>query len=269
MKLKCPKCLFPIKSGNMNPQTGTAVCASCRHIFHMNSVEEKKKKVLAIEKVVLLPRGFSATTNFSSFEVKFNSSILEGGWGLLLAGMAFLAPVLFIFWKLPEASSVNSPNNDINSWYMFLSLFLIAGMWILWQGLLGIINTISVKLNSTYLEISYSPINLGKRHRTRQYFVNEIEQIFIKKYLETGGDGPATTAYALNFLSSKENKIICLFKGFSRPEPAWFLKQKLQDYLGIDVRPVAGEYSFFDNGSSHFKEIFALSNEKIYKKEKY
>lgn len=257
MNVKCPKCLTPIKAENMNLQTGTAVCANCHHLFHLEAGWEQEEKDVSYKKITQAPKGFSTVPSLSGLEIQIATRVVSKGWWEFWFGFAFLIlPSIFVV-VASKAPSDDLAGNKIYFLYAFLSIFFAVGIYMLWEGLSKILNTVSIKVDAAYLEVSSSPISWGK-HKTRRYPVDEIEQIFVRQYSNKSQNDRPIYEYAVDFLSSKEGKTAWILKGFSKPEQAWFLEQKLEKHLNLEDKHVIGEFDPSDNYRPSFKEVFAL-----------
>jgi hypothetical protein len=241
----------------MNLQTGTAVCSSCHHLFHLEAGWEQEDKDVSYKKVTHTPKGFSTVPSLSGLEIQIATRFASKGWWDFLFGAAFLSVPSFIIIMISFAPSSDLEISETYFIYAFLSIFIAVGLYVLWEGLSKILNTVSIKVDAAYLEVSSSPINWGK-HKTRRYPVDEIEQIFVRQYSNKKQNGRPIYEYAVDFLSSKEGKTAWILKGFSKPEQAWFLEQKLEKHLNLEDKHVIGEFDPSDNYRPSFKEVFAL-----------
>jgi hypothetical protein len=259
MNVKCPKCLTPIKAENMNIQTGTAVCANCHHLFHLEAGWEQEDKDVSYKKITEPPTGFSTVPSLSGLEIRIATRVVSKGWWEFWFGFAFLI-IPSIFVVVISVAPSEEIGANIYFIYAFLSIFFAVGIYVLWEGLTKILNTVSVKVDAAYLEVSSLPINWGK-HKTRRYPIDEIEQVFVRRYSNKSQNGRPVYEYAVDFLSGREGKTAWILKGFTKPEQAWYLEQKLERHLHLDEKHVIGEFDPSDNYRPSLKDVFSAVKE--------
>ena len=253
MKLKCPKCLFSIEKENINYQKKTAVCISCHHFFYTKAGEEQKDKNMSYKKVNNTPKGFSSIPSLSGLEIKIKTRYVSGGMGQLLFGVLFLImPSLFLYLSIVSPEKITNNNGPYMTGFM-LAIFIAVALWMIVDGILKIITVTTIKMDDETLEVSSSPISIG-RYETRRYPIKEIEQIFVRKYSEKSNDGDPIYEYAVDFLSSKGGKTAWIMKGLSKPNQAWYLEQKLERHLNLQDKHIIGEFDPSDEYSPSIRE---------------
>lgn len=260
MNVKCPKCLTPIQAENMNLQTSTAVCANCHHLFRLEEGWEKDEKDTKYKEIRNAPKGFKSVPTLTGMQIDIQTRKTTKGWWELWFGAVFLFAPGFILTLILTVPQPNQADNDIYLFYIILSIFAAVGGWVFWGGLTKVLNTVSIIVNAHSLEVVSTPINWGK-HKTRIYPVDEIEQIFVRRYSNKSSNNKPIYEYAVDFLSTRKDKTAWIVKGLSNPESAWYLEQKLETHLNLTDKYVIGEYDPTENYSMSIKDAFNFAKQ--------
>jgi len=253
MKLKCPKCLDIIKAKDINQEQKTAVCINCQHFFYTKAGEEQKDKNMSYKKGNHLPKGFSTIPSLSGLEIKIKTRFISGGWGTLSFGILFLImPSIFLFLSIVSPEKVTNNNGPYVTGFT-LAIFFAVALWMIIDGICKVITVTTIKMDAETLEVSNSPISIGS-YETYHYPISEIKQIFVRKYSIKSNDGDPIYEYAVDFLSSIEEKRASIMKGFSNPNQAWYLEKKLERHLNLKDKHVLGEFDPSDDYKPNIKE---------------
>ncbi|HAM36277.1 MAG TPA: hypothetical protein DEB40_09455 [Elusimicrobia bacterium] len=228
MKIECPHCRGEIPSGDINIQTCIAKCARCSAVFGF--AEQVPGSQAPYRKPqVDMPAKFSVTQDGSDLLLVYRWFSL--GLFALLFFCVFWDGFL-VFWYA-MAFSKKAP--------LLMVLFplghLGVGVFLTYVTAAGFVNRTFVRAGTDRLSIRHLPLPWpGQREISR----TEIEQLFCSEKIGRTRNGSSTASYQVEALL-RGGKRVKLVSGLDKPEQALFIEQKIESYLGIADRPVAGE----------------------------
>ena len=228
MDIKCPHCLMIIPVENLNVQTSIAKCDSCRAIFGFSGQVSAESAFKSSKRFVAMPENYTLSVE---------------GRDLVLVRRWFAWRHIFILFFCIAWDSF------LVTWYtaafrphapLILKLFplphLVIGVIITYSTLAGLLNSTKVTLNTGGLSIKHYPLPwLGDKVLQRR----ELSQLFCEEKRDYNRHGPQYS-YTLSAVMPGGKKLK-LISGMDEPEDALFVEQKIEGFLGIADRPVAGE----------------------------
>lgn len=125
-------------------------------------------------------------------------------------------------------------------WLMFVFplLHLGVGVGLTYTALAGFYNSTSVTAGQGKLTIQHGPLPWPG---SRTLPASEIVQLYSEQRMVQSRNG-AHPRYQLSAIT-RENRKIRLIANLDEPDKVRFLERKIEEYLGIENRPVEGEMS--------------------------
>jgi len=228
MDITCPHCSRPVPAEDVNVQTSIAKCRYCSAVFGFAGQVPGASAFGPSKRAVEMPDDYTMS--------------MEGS-GLVLVRRWFSWKYLFmlffcVFWDgflvfwYTAAFKTNGPLMV----KLFPLLHVAVGVGLTYATLAGFLNRTKISLNSAELRIRHYPLPWpGNRLLQRQ----ELDQLFCEEKLSSSRNSVSYT-YSLSAVLTG-GKRVKLISGLDNPEDALFLEQKIEGYLGITDRPVAGE----------------------------
>ena len=228
MEIKCPHCSRPVSADNINIQTSIAKCSYCSAVFGFAGQVPGANPYGSSKRTVDMPDDYSV-------EMEDADLVIIRRW----FSWKYLALLAFcVFWDgflafwYANAFKTNGPL----AMKLFPVLHEAVGLGLTYITIAGFLNRTKITLNTAEMRIRHYPMPWpGNRILPRQ----ELEQLFCEEKLNSGRNG-VSYSYSLSAVMSGGKKLK-LISGLDKPEDALFLEQKLEGYLGITDRPVAGE----------------------------
>lgn len=228
MAIKCPQCSRTVPAGNINIQTCIAKCCSCNAVFGFADTVPGASAFGSSKRAVEMPKGYSMENEGADL-------VITRRW----LSWKYVAMLVFcVFW-----------DGFLVFWYtmaftkggplvmkLFPVLHVAVGVFLTYTTMAGFLNRTRITLNTLELRIKHYPLPWpGNKVVQRQ----EIEQLFSEKIMHSSRNG---LSYTYNLLAVKAGGgSLKLVSGMDKPEDALFLEQKIEGFLGITDRPVAGE----------------------------
>lgn len=227
MNLKCPHCGRAIPAGDINIQSAMAKCQACGAVFGFAGQVPGAAAAQA-KREVELPRGYTLAAEGADLV------IIRRWFSWKFVALLFFCAAwdsFLVFWYA-MAFRPDSP--------LIMKVFPIGhvavGVGITYFTLAGFLNRTRIRLNPAELSVRHYPLPWpGNRTLGRQ----DLDQLFCEEKLNSGRNGSHYT-YSLSAVLHG-GKRIKLVSGLDNPEDALFLEQKIEGFLGIADRPVAGE----------------------------
>lgn len=228
MQIYCRSCGKEIQAENINLDKMIAKCSHCNAVFSFadmyEGVQAKQKSsfdaptpqgIIVHREYdhLLIERKWSSVSGFFMlfFAVIWNGMI----WGIFVPAFSFGDDMFF---------------------HLFLVPFILAGIYIAYMGLATIVNTTKIRVDNSALDIRHEPLPFPSRHLA----VNDIEQLFTRQRISHSKNG-TTVSYELLAIRN-DAKEVSLLSNLERAEFALFIENEIENYLGIQDRPVLGEY---------------------------
>lgn len=228
MDIKCPHCSRVIQAENINIQTCIAKCGSCNAVFGFADKVPGASAFGPSKSAVEMPRGY--TMENEGADLVITRRWLSWKHLVMLVFCVFWDGLL-VFWYT-MAFTKGGP--------LLMKLFPVlhvgVGVFLTYSTLAGFLNRTRITLNTLELRIRHYPLPWpGNKVVQRQ----EIEQLFCEKIMHSTRNGISYT-YNLQAVKASGGSLK-LVTGMDKPEDALFLEQKIEGFLGITDRLVAGE----------------------------
>ena len=230
MQLDCKNCGAPIPAEHINLDRAIAKCTQCNAVF---SFADRFPIASPAKPTIDQPEKIQITRSTNEL------AIVRKWFGPIFFFLAFFS----LFWNgivwTVALGAIFSGNYFM---LVFMSLHLIVGLGILYLTVALLANSTEIRVDRRYLSVKSSPLPFPKNipfpvPGNCTMPVGRIEQIYCKE--KFFGRGSASyELYAIDDRNQRQ-KII---KGIPNAEEAAFLEQEIERFLGIQDRPVRGEY---------------------------
>lgn len=224
--LTCPNCNDHISASNINIEQAIAVCSSCDTVFDFSSITESKKKKR--QKMYQPER----------FEVSEHDGELQLGWKWF-SPMAFFLTFFVIFWDgfLVVWYSIALTQGELIM-ILFPLLHVAAGAGLTYYTLALYLNKSIITVNDAVVRVETKPMPFPGGNKTIN--AEDIEQVFVKQKITRGKNGSSVSYNVMVNLPGTGYKE--LVRNLEKSEFAMYIEQEIESYLGIENRPMPGEY---------------------------
>jgi hypothetical protein len=228
MIIKCQHCGKSIAAENINIQSAIAKCGGCGAVFGFADKVPGSASAGAMKRTVEMPRGYKLEN--AGADLVITRRWLSWKYLALLGFCVFWDGFLIVWYFI--AFTKGGP--------LVMKLFPVihvgVGVFLTYTTLAGFLNSTKITVNTAEIGVSHYPLPWpGNRVVQR----TEIEQLFCEEKLNRSRNG-ASYAYNLSAVLAGGRRLK-LVAGLDTPENALFLEQKIEGFLGIADRPVAGE----------------------------
>jgi len=228
MDIKCPNCSRTVSAENINIQTCIAKCVYCNSVFGFAGEVPGAAAYGSSKTAVEMPKDYS-------IEMEGADLVIIRSW----FSLKYLGLLAFcVFWDgfLVVWYSIAFRTNGPLMMKLFPILHVAAGVALTYIAIAGLTNRTRITLNTAELRIRHYPLPWpGNRVLARQ----EITQLFCEEKMNNTRNG-VSYSYCLSAVLGGGRRLK-LVSGLDDPADALFLEQKIEGYLGITDRPVAGE----------------------------
>lgn len=229
MQIYCRSCGKEIQAENINLDKMIAKCSHCNAVFSFADMYEgvQEKAKLSYEDLPT-PQGITVHQDYDHLLIERKWASLSGSflivfaviwngmiWGIFVPAMGFTGEIFFSLFLIP---------------------FILVGIYIAYMGLAMLLNTTKIRVDNTALDIRHEPLPFPSKHLP----VNDIEQLFTRQRISHNKNGTSVT-YEL-FAIQHDAKEVSLLSNLEKAEFALFIEKEIENYLGIQDRPVLGEY---------------------------
>lgn len=230
--LSCPNCEHFVKAEDINIDKTLAKCSNCDHVFNFGHNYPHLADAYS-RPDLLIPEGLEVLKLRSELDVQVNwwKSGSKGFTGFLLTFTLMWNLILLPF----VITAIASGQLYI---LLFTSVHLLVGISMLARVFAQFFNTTHVNLTRRYLEIKTRPVPDLFR-KDRKIPVEEIEQLYVTKYVSARKNNTPQYAHALYALL-KNGKKIRLVKGMNL-ETQRYLEHEMESFLHIEDEKVEGE----------------------------
>jgi hypothetical protein len=239
-KIYCRSCGEQVQAANIDTRNKMARCSACHSMFDVSAQLTTAGPSQRRRASVTLPPGIEVRDLGASTmqdSMPFRNKPVQPAFEIVrrwfspdriaLLGFALVwnAMVLFMF-KGAGASQL-----------LFVGVFLAPGLFVLYQGLAGLLNRTTIRAQQGRLTVRHAPIPWPG---ARDIDVSGLKQVFVKEVAHKGKNG-TTHTYDLCAMLEDAAQVV-LLKGLPAPTQALFLEQQLESRLGIVDVAVNGEY---------------------------
>lgn len=230
INLQCPNCQNPIPASDINIASLIAKCGNCNSVF---SFEPQAAVPAYKRQEVMLPPGFESFSTLSGLDIQINWRQTSGGLGFMLFFTLFWNFIVFIF-------VIIGISTGEYQMLLFISIHLLIGVSLLYYVIATLVNKTHIQVSRRHVDIVHTPLKLPF-YKSRKVFSNELEQLFVYRYVSSTTNGQPNHAFGLK-TRLKDGKEIELIKGLKHPDQAAYLEQQIEKFLNIEDKPMEGEF---------------------------
>lgn len=226
MNIKCPHCGREVPSADINIQSAMAKCASCNAVFGF--ADKVPGALLADKRTVEMPRNYTLGTDGADLVI--TRRWMSAKFVFLLFFCVFWDGFLFFWYSMAFAKG--APLMAI----LFPLIHVAVGVGLTYFTIAGFVNRTRINVNPAEIRIKHYPLPWAGNRTVQRA---EIEQLFCEEKVSRGKNG-SNYSYILSAVTRSGGRLK-LVSGLDKPEDALFLEQKIEGYLGISDKAVAGE----------------------------
>ncbi|MCB9852437.1 MAG: hypothetical protein H6819_05030 [Phycisphaerales bacterium] len=233
MNVFCPQCGAKIPADDMNLSTMAAKCRACQALFSLGGVfeesDERARHDRRVDKNVPQPKSIRVDESGSGLR------IIRRWYSPLYFFMVFFCIAwdgFLVFWYY-IALTKDAP------WIMsvFPVLHVAVGVGLTYWTIAGFVNRTEIVVDSRELSVAHRPMPWFGALRMP---VEQIDQLYCKQKISRGENG-TSVSYEL-FASKKGGGKRKILSGLMDSDHALFVERRVESYLGIRDRRVAGEF---------------------------
>lgn len=232
MKLNCIKCAAEIPAENMNLDRMVAKCAVCNSVFSFED-ELGGGRVTAAVKRLDAPQPQNVRVENWGGQLT-----IQWRWFTL---KIVLATIFALFWNGMMFSLVGSmitdiPERGLEAVFPFIFFpHIWVGFYLIYYVLAGYINQTRMIVDGQTIRIQHGPLPwIGNKTLDS----SDVVQLYTKQHRGRNNWGGTYQLHAVAD-SDKHEKLL---SGLEDSEHALFVEQEVERFLGIEDRPVRGEY---------------------------
>jgi phage FluMu protein Com len=244
--IQCKRCGKAIAAADVNLEHMVAKCTACNAVFPFTDQLGAPKPVHALVKApVALPEGWSLQegSDVAFGGVGYRKTADVGARRLTIRWRWFKARHLFtlffsliwcsflVFWYA-GAGAAGAP------WifFVFPLLHVAVGVGLFYSSIAGLLNSTTLHVADGVLSIAHAPLPW---RGARELPVDDIKQLYCVEKEHSSKNG-TRHSYQVK-LQRKSGDELVLLKGLDDRAQALFVELKVEQALGIDDVPVAGE----------------------------
>lgn len=230
MKLYCKECGSLIPADDMNIATMTAKCGKCNSVFSFSdkiggesSFEDKSARRAPVP----LPKGIHATEMNGKLQI---------GWKWFRWSNVFLT-FFTIFWDcFMIVWFTISISTEMYAMAAFGSLHAGVGLYLTYTVLANYINSTSITVDRENVSVKIGPLPWPGNHNIKS---SDITQLYSKSVITRNRNSISENFEVHAVLKNRTH--LCLVKTLEEMEQAFYIEQKIEDFLKIEDEPVRGE----------------------------
>lgn len=229
LALTCSACDATIPNEAVNLDLLLADCPACHHIQAIGTVDANPPagKPKAAPTELTIPQGVDVASGPNELVISY------AWWNL-----RYVFQLVFcLFWNgfMVMWFSINLASGN----YPFVAFGLIhasVGLWLLYSGVAGLLNRTTITATDGSLTVAHGPVPWrGGRTLGR----DELSQLYCVQHVTHGKNGTHVT-WSVDAVDRNERSV-SLLTGIVDRQQALFFEKRVERYLGIVDRPIAGE----------------------------
>ena len=235
MHLHCPHCARQIEEDGINLVKTIALCKSCDNIFDFTRQMSEAQLPVPYRRVTQIPRKVHLTEYTDGLEISVRwrdaGAYCTAAFGLFWTG--FIA--IFTFGSIFAVADGAFP------WPVFLVLipFWVIGVLMLYSSAVQLFTTTTVSADAEFLAVEHRPLR-PLNTQDQYYRPEEVQQLYVKKRVRRGKNSTTVTFRVHAQLATGQD--VVLVEGLDDEDAARYIEQRIETYLQIPNRPVAGEH---------------------------
>lgn len=234
MNVHCPQCGKPIDADDMNLSTMAAKCGACNALFSLDGFihdgGERSRIERSVDKNVAQPKAIQVEDRGHELRMtrRWFSPLFVFLVFFCIAWDGFL-----IFWYSIAFGESSVP------WIMIVFPIghLAVGVGLTYFTIAGFVNRTIVCVDQRKFSVRHVPLPWPG---AQTISVDAIDQLYCKEKISRGKHGSTRVSYEL-MASLKGGGSRPVLKGLSDIEQALFIERRVEGFLGIRDRQVAGE----------------------------
>jgi len=232
VELSCDNCGNSISGKDININNSLAKCENCQAVFNLKSDHFFIKNDRPGRPEMIMPEGTDVLTLTDSLDIRVDW--LKSNPKSSLGFLTFFTVMWNGFLGVMAAGFLSSGAFEN---IIFLSIHLIVGLGLIYYLASVYMNYTDIIVTNSYLEISQRPIP-NPFSPTISIRPDEIEQLYVSKYVESTSNGQTNYAYGLHAILKNRKKVL-LLKGMNR-ETQLYIEQEIERYLNIQDQDISG-----------------------------
>lgn len=230
MELNCPNCQQHIAADDVNITKTIALCKSCDNIFNFTREMNFPEAAKPYRQVHHIPPGVEVTEFDDALEINMD-------WRRSRKSFTFF---FTIFWNLFMFvwMSIALGTGEI-AMLLFGIPFLVVGAYLAYTSFAWLINTTNIYVDEQYVAIEHRPIS-WLLQKDAYYAPDQVDQLYVKR--EQIGSVNDNPVYGFTVMMRlHDGKELKMVEHLHAESAACLIEQRIEEYLGIVNRPVAGE----------------------------
>lgn len=230
MKLYCKECGSLIPADDMNISAMTAKCGKCNSVFSFSdqiggasSFEEKSARRAPVP----LPKGVEVDEQNGKLLI----SLKWFRWSNLF--MTFFTIIWDCFMIVWFGVSIGTGAYGMA---LFGSLHGAVGIYLTYTVLANYLNRTRITVDREYVTVKIGPLPWPGNHHIRS---SDITQLYSKSVMTRNRNSSSEHFEVHAVLKNRTH--LCLAKTLEEMEQAFYIEQKIEDFLKIEDEPVRGE----------------------------
>ena len=231
MILNCKECGKPIPAIDINITSLMAKCVNCNSVFSFEDKSRVRIQNTAFDTkraMVPMPKGINLNEKNGQLEIEVSWFRLSN---IFLTFFTMLWDSFMFGWFYSAIS------NGEFLMVLFGSLHGAVGVYLTYRVLSGYVNKTLITVSRQSLSVKIGPLPWPGNISIPS---SEMAQLYSKRVITQGKN--STTSYEVHGIR-KNGTHLALVKSLERSEEAFYLEQKIEDFLQIEDEPVRGEIS--------------------------
>lgn len=233
----CPKCSAPLHEDDFNIRLGVAKCRHCRawSPIEVPAATTEAAGDRTKPKSFAVPEKFEIVENYDELTIEWRWF----NWVIL-----FLIPFcvvwngFLVFWYSMVLGMGDHPGAPSLFFLVAPLIHVAVGVGLTYSTLAGLFNSTTISVKRDLLSVRHGPLPWLGQHDVQTF---DLEQLYCNSRISRGKN-TTTTYYSVHALlqGGKELKLI---SNLTNKQEALYLEYKIEQHLGIEDAPVAGEMS--------------------------
>ena len=240
--MNCPSCASPFTAQGLDRRLGILTCDHCGAVIDLTRSSDRKAAAeldgggtieRKVRGTVPMPDLFKISRGGGSLEIRWRRFQAQTIFILFFA--AIWDGFLVLWYSI--ALSETMPDGVSFMTVVFPLGHVAAGVLVTYIGLVGLLNTTTVRVDGVSLTVSHSPLPAWPRANLRSH---DIEQLYASRKVTRGKNGTTVTFQVMAV--TRTNRAVKLLDNLSSLEQALWVEQEIEALLRIRDRAIDGEH---------------------------
>ncbi len=230
VELRCKSCGALLKPENVVERLAMARCDHCGAVFGIEGLPSATAGEVSRERgPVPMPKGIEVNQFGGSLE------ITRRWFGFAFLFLVFFCIVWDGFMVVWHAIALSS-----GAWFMsvFGLIHTAVGVGLTYYTIAGFVNSTVIRAGQGLIEIRHGPLPWPGNKTLPSY---EVEQLYSQEKVHRGKNGVHYTYTVQAMMSNGRRETVV--GGLTDTEQALYIEQQVEQFLGIQDKPMAGELS--------------------------